>query len=233
MRVWTCAGTFEAYRVGSVGARVETPRRWATPNTARRLSHVVAGWPLLHLAVDAWRGHLTANPIQAVTFRTGGAALACLVASLVVTPLSVIGRQAWASPLRRPIGLWAFAYASMHLATFAVLDYGLDWSLIWQTVLEKRYVVAGMASFVAMVPLAVTSTRGWQLRLGRTWRHLHRLSYFAAIASVVHFAWLVKADVREPLAWAIGLAVLFIVRLPPVRRRLSAFMVRMTRRNAA
>lgn len=203
------------------------------PNTARRLSHLAAGWPLVHLAVDAWRGHLTANPIQAVTFRTGDAALVCLVASLVVTPLAVIGRQAWAVPSRRPLGLWAFAYASMHLATFVGLDYGLDWPLIWQTVFEKRYVLAGMASFVAMVPLAVTSTRGWQSRLGRSWRHLHRLAYLAAVAAVVHFVWLVKADVREPMAWAIGLAALFAVRLPPVRRRLAAAAARATRRGGS
>ena len=83
--------------------------------------------------------------------------------------------------------------------------------------------------FVAMVPLAVTSTRGWQSRLGRSWRRLHRLAYLAAVAAVVHFVWLVKADVREPMAWAIGLAALFAVRLPPVRRRLAAAAARATR----
>ena len=214
-----------------VATRVGPARlRWAS-TAARIVVHLVAAWPLAHLAVDAWRNALTANPIQAVTLRTGDAALACLVASLVVTPVAVIGRQAWAAPSRRPLGLWAFAYASMHLATFVGLDYGLDWPLIWQTVFEKRYVLAGMASFVAMVPLAVTSTRGWQSRLGRSWRRLHRLAYLAAVAAVVHFVWLVKADVREPMAWATGLAALFAVRLPPVRRRLAAVAARAARRD--
>jgi sulfoxide reductase heme-binding subunit YedZ len=121
----------------------------------------------------------------------------------------------------------------MHLATFVVLDYGLDWTQIWQTVVEKRYILAGLTSFLAMVPLAVTSTRGWQLRLRQNWRRLHRLAYVAAVASVVHFAWLVKADVREPIAWIVGLALLFAMRLPQVRRRLTAVVSRATRRSVA
>lgn len=216
-----------------VATRVGPARlRWAS-TAARIVVHLVAAWPLAHLAVDAWRNALTANPIQAVTLRTGDAALACLVASLVVTPVAVIGRQAWAAPSRRPLGLWAFAYASLHLATFVVLDYGLDWGLIWETVSEKRYILAGLASFVAMVPLAVTSTRRWQARLGRWWRRLHRLAYLAAVAAVIHYAWLVKADVREPMAWAIGLAALFAVRLPPVRRRFAAVAAQATRREGS
>lgn len=213
-----------------VAARARPPRGLTFPAIARLATHAVAAWPLAHLGVDAWRANLTANPIQAVTFRTGDAALACLVASLAVTPLAVIAGQAWAAPSRRPLGLWAFTYASLHLATFAILDYGLDWPLIWQTVAEKRYVLAGAASFATMVPLALTSTRGWQARLGRSWRHLHRLAYVAGVAAVVHFAWLVKADVREPVAWAIGLAALLALRLPPVRRTLASFVPRASRR---
>jgi sulfoxide reductase heme-binding subunit YedZ len=213
-----------------VGAQAREARRWTPSDVARLASHVVAGWPMIHLAIDALRGQLTANPIQALTFRTGDAALACLVASLVVTPMAVIGGQPWVVPLRRPLGLWAFAYATLHLATFLVLDYGLDWFLIWQTTLEKRYILAGLAAFVAMVPLAATSTRGWQARLGRTWRKLHRLTYLAGVAAVVHFAWLVKADVREPIAWAIGLAVILALRLPPVRRQLVAVVAPILRR---
>lgn len=223
MKGWTCVGTSNARMTIDVTTTVHRPARWKSSDASRLLSHGIAAWPLLHLFIDAVRNDLTANPIQAVTFRTGDAALACLIASLVVTPIAVIGRQAWVSPLRRPLGLWAFAYASLHLATFVVLDYGLDWGLIWQTVSQKRYILAGLASFLAMVPLAVTSTRGWQARLGQGWRRLHRLSYVAAVAAVIHFVWLVKADVREPLAWAIALAVLFVVRVPAVRRRLAAW----------
>lgn len=212
-----------------VGARARPTRGLKIADVARFVTHVVAAWPLAHLGFDAWRGNLTANPIQAVTFRTGDAALACLVASLVVTPLAVIAGQAWAAPSRRPLGLWAFAYASLHLATFVILDYGLDWPLIWQTVAEKRYVLAGAMSFVTMVPLALTSTRAWQARLGRSWRHLHRLAYVAGVAAVVHFAWLVKADVREPVAWAIGLTALLALRLPPVRRTLASLVARASR----
>lgn len=199
----------------------------------RMVAHLVAALPVGHLAVDAISGHLGVNPIQEVTVRTGTAALACLVASLAVTPVSGIGRQRWAAPSRRPLGLWAFAYAAMHLATFVVLDYGLDWAQIWRVVIEKRFVIAGFTAFLAMAPLAATSTRGWQRRLGRWWRRLHWLAYVAAGAAVIHFIWLVKADLREPMAWAAGLAALLAMRVPPVRRRVAAVADRVVRWSGA
>ena len=105
--------------------------------------HAVAVVPLAMLIGDSLTGGLTANPIQALTARTGTAALVCLILSLAVTPFSGVGGQAWVVPWRRPLGLYAFFYASLHMATFVALDYGLDWYLIWDTVLEKRYIVAG------------------------------------------------------------------------------------------
>ena len=170
--------------------------------------HAGAVVPLAMLIWDSLTGGLTANPIQALTARTGTAALVCLILSLAVTPFSGVGRQAWVVPWRRPLGLYAFFYASLHMATFVALDYGL---------------VAGSGAFVAMVPLALTSTRGWQRRLGPRWRKLHRLAYLAAILAVIHFLWLVKADIRQPVAYGVGVAALLALRLPGVRSRLRSW----------
>lgn len=181
------------------------------------LPSVVLGW-------DAVTDRLTANPIQAITARTGSTALILLVLCLTVTPVARILGQRWALPLRRPLGLYAFYYATLHFATFVVLDYGLDLQLIWNTVLEKRYVLAGLASFGVMTPLVLTSTGGMQRRLGRSWVRLHRLTYIAAIGAVVHFVWLVKADLREPLAYGAGVAALLLLRVPAIRRRLAQWV---------
>jgi methionine sulfoxide reductase heme-binding subunit len=182
--------------------------------------HVASLTPFALLLWDAFRQDLTANPIQDITKRTGESALIWLVLSLCVTPLNTVLGQRWAVPLRRPLGLYAFFYALLHFLTFSVLDFGLDWSLIQEAIVEKRYVLAGFGAFLLMVPLALTSTQGWQRRLGKRWRLLHRAIYVAAPLAVVHFLWLVKGagDRIEPLAYGAGIALLFALRVPAVRR---------------
>lgn len=204
----------------------------ATPAQARLLGVTLAGWlralvhlgallPLALLIWDAWRGDLTANPIQFITLRTGKTALILLMLSLVCTPLNMLLGLKWLLPLRRPLGLWAFGYVCVHLLIFTVLDYGLDWQLIVQTVAEKRYVLVGFAAFLLLLPLALTSTKGWMRRLGKRWKQLHRAVYLAALLAVVHFLWLVKADLREPLLYGAALALLLLLRLPALRRAVA------------
>jgi len=177
---------------------------------------VVAG--LLPAASLAWRAAsdaLGANPIEEITHETGLAALRLLLASLAITPLRRAFGWGALAPYRRTLGLLAFTYACMHVATYVALDLFFDWAAILEDVAERPYVTAGLAAFCALVPLAITSTRAWIRRLGRHWVILHRLVYVAAIAAVVHFLWLVKADLREPLVYAAGLATLFAARLAP------------------
>jgi methionine sulfoxide reductase heme-binding subunit len=198
------------------------PRRhWLT-----LLTHAGALLPLALLLWDAAQRNLTANPIQAITQRTGYPALVLLVLSLACTPANTLFGARRLLALRRPLGLYGFLYASLHLAVFVALDYGLDAALIWQTVAEKRYVIAGFAAFLLLVPLALTSTRGWMRRLGRTWRRLHRLVYLAVPLGVVHYLWLVKSDIRAPLLFGAAVAVLLALRLPPVRRRATRWRER-------
>lgn len=184
------------------------------------LVHPLALLPLALLLFDSFAGRLTVNPIQDITLRTGKTGLILLVLCLACTPLALLGWK-WAGGLRKPLGLYSFLYVALHLLTFLVLDYGLDWGLISQAIGEKAYVLAGMAAFALLLPLALTSTKGWQRRLGRAWKRLHRLIYPAAALAVLHFLWLSKVS-REPLLYGGLLAALLIVRLPAIRRWLAA-----------
>jgi sulfoxide reductase heme-binding subunit YedZ len=182
----------------------------------RRLVHagiVAAGLlPAAALALGLATDRLGADPIETLTHETGAWALRLLLATLAVTPLRRLGLPV-VLPYRRSLGLLAFFYASLHLATYAGLDLALDFANLFEDVAERPYVTAGFTAFCLLVPLAVTSTRGWMRRLGRRWTRLHRLVYVAAVLAVVHFLWGVKADVREPLVYAGILALLLAARI--------------------
>jgi len=195
--------------------------------------HIACLIPLALLIWDGLHNHLTANPIQEITFRTGKTALVLLVLSLVCTPANILLGIKQALPLRRPLGLYAFFYICLHLFTFAVIDYGLDWGLIQQAIVEKRYVLVGFSAFLLLLPLAITSTKGWQRRLGKRWKRLHQAVYLAAPLAVIHFVWLVKADIREPLMYGAVVAALLLLRVPPIRRAITRLRYRLTGRDRA
>jgi sulfoxide reductase heme-binding subunit YedZ len=134
--------------------------------------------------------------------------------------------------VRRALGLYAFLYVSVHFIVFAVWDYGLDLGLLGPAIFSQRFVLPGLAAGLLLLPLAMSSTRGFQKRMGGRWKGLHRLAYVAAILAVLHFFWLVK-DTRKPLLYGAVLALLLLLRLPIVRgavvelrRRLSADTLR-------
>ena len=170
--------------------------------------------PLAWLGVRALRGDLGANPIEEITHATGLAALRFLLVALAITPSRRWLRFRWVAPLRRTFGLIAFGYACLHLLTYVVLDQFFDWQAIAEDVAKRPYITAGFFAFVCLSPLAATSTRAMARRLGPRWKTLHRLAYVAAIAAVIHFLWLVKKDLREPLLYAAVLAVLLAGRWP-------------------
>ena len=170
--------------------------------------------PLALLAWDAWRGGLGANPIQAVELRTGKPALVLLVFSLAVSPTARITGWSRLRPMRRVLGLCAFFYACLHALTFIGLDYGFDPRLLPEALFQKRFALAGVAAFLALLPLAITSTRSWQRRLGRDWGRLHRLAYLAGLLATVHYIWQTKADITQPALWAGALVLLLLARLP-------------------
>jgi sulfoxide reductase heme-binding subunit YedZ len=190
-------------------------------NWLRIVTHIGALLPLALLAWDYWGGRLSVNPIQDITLRTGKAALVLLVLSLACTPINSVFGYKPVLRLRRPLGLYAFMYVALHLLIFVGLDYGFDWVLIREAIFEKRYALVGFGAFLILLPLAITSTKGWMRRLGRLWKRLHRAVYLAALLAVVHFVWLVKSDIREPLLYGAVVVGLLLLRLPPIRRSVS------------
>jgi len=177
---------------------------------------VLAAAPLAKLAADLALDRLGANPIEAALNRLGFWTLTLLVATLAATPANALLGLAWPVRARRMLGLWAFAYGTLHLVCYVAVDQGLDLALLAEDVAKRRFMTVGFAAWLLLVPLAVTSTDAWVRRLGfRRWKRLHRLAYAAAILGVVHFVWRVKADLREPLVFGAVLALLLAARAVP------------------
>jgi len=174
---------------------------------------VVCLIPFAQLAYKAYTGDLGVNPIEFITRFTGSWVLIFLLATLSVTPLRKITGWNDLIKFRRMLGLFAFFYALLHFSTYIVLDHFFDFQRIAKDILKRPYVTVGFTGFVLMIPLAITSTAGMIRRLGKRWQQLHRLVYVAAIAGVIHFYWLVKADIRRPLQYGTVLAILLGYRL--------------------
>ena len=172
---------------------------------------------LLPLAALAWRGFhdgLGANPIEVITHATGDWTLRLILTTLAVTPLRKLTRQYWLIGVRREIGLFAFFYGVLHFTTYIWLDKFFDLHEMIKDVYKRPFITAGFTAFVLLIPLAITSTAGWIRRLGgKNWQRLHRLIYVSATVGVIHYIWLVKADVRKPLQYAFVLSILLLYRL--------------------
>ena len=178
---------------------------------------------LVPLANLVWRGlhaQLGANPIEAITHRTGDGTLTFLLITLSVTPLRKLTRQYWLVGLRRMFGLFAFFYGTLHLMTYVWLDKFFAVHEMLADIAKRRFITAGMTAFALMIPLALTSTK-WAIRKmgGKRWQALHRLIYVSAIAGVIHYWWLVKADISKPARYAFVLALLVGYRIVAWRVR--------------
>ena len=178
---------------------------------------------LIPLAKLAWLGlhdGLGANPIEKITRTTGYWTLTFLMITLTATPLRTISGWTWPIRWRRMLGLFAFFYASLHFLTYLVLDQFFDWPAIVKDIAKRPYITLGFPAFVMLIPLAVTSTNKMVQRLGaRRWKNLHKLIYIIGIAGVVHFWWLVKKDITEPVQFAVVLTVLLGFRVVKAMRK--------------
>ena len=198
--------------------------------------HVYAWSALAHILFDLITGNISPNPIQDLQQRTGRHAITLLVLSLACTPLNAIFGWRELIKRRRALGLYAFMYATIHMLIFVDLDYGLAWSLIFQTILEKPYIIVGVTTFLLLIPLAITSFDIWKQRLGKNWKRLHRIIYFIAPLAVLHYAWSKKGDffalqgdIIRPLIYALVLTVLLTLRISPIKKILASARTRIQR----
>ena len=208
------------------------PSTWLPERWISVLAHVGSLLPLVILVIDFLADRLTANPIQQATIRTGKTALILLVLSLACTPINKVFGFRPALRVRRALGLYGFLYVCVHLFIFSVLDFGIDLQLIWQELIHKPYVLAGFGAFLLLVPLAITSTKAWQKRLGKEWKLLHKLFYLISLIVVLHFALVVKSITGrpEPLIWGAGVIILLLLRLPALRKTISSTRARLTQK---
>ena len=168
-----------------------------------------------------WRGftdRLGANAIEEVLHRRGDTSLVILLVTLSVTPIRRLTGWNDLAPLRRPLGLFAFFYLTIHFLWYAVVDEGLAFEFIVEDVIERPYILAGFTAWLMLIPLAITSTKGWIRRLKKNWQKLHRLVYVATGLGVLHFYWQVKADTYWPLVATTVLVALMLLRIRQARR---------------
>lgn len=180
--------------------------------------HIGSIFPFLVMVLDAFSNNLTVNPIQEITQRTGRTAIIWLVFSLACTPLNIIFGLRPFNQVRRPLGLYSAFYATLHVITFIILDYGLNLKLIWQTIIEKPYILLGVTGFVVLSILTITSTKKSMQKLGKKWNQLHRLVYLAAIILLLHFFMALKFINTLAIAIAIILVILLLIRIPVIRK---------------
>lgn len=208
----------------AIGPHAITLDRWlgrGPPITTLKI--LVFALCLLPLALLAWDGvhaNLGPNPIEEITHRTGDWTLRLLLVTLAVTPARRLLGWNFLLRLRRLLGLFAFFYACLHFLTYVWLDQFFWWDEIAKDIVQRPFITVGFAAFLLLIPLAVTSTNAMMKRLGRRWQQLHRLVYVSATLGVLHYLWLVKADLRRPLIYGILLTALLAYRVYADRRRI-------------
>jgi sulfoxide reductase heme-binding subunit YedZ len=195
--------------------------RWLERHWLLILTHIGSIIPMVVLLWDWSQGNLTANPIQAATLRTGRFAIILLILSLSITPLNFLFGLRQLIPLRKWLGRYSAFYVGAHFLIFIGIDYGFTFSFIFADLLAKKYVIVGFFAGLILLPLILTSTKGWQRRLKKNWKRLHRLVYLTAVLAATHYIWLVKSDIRTPLIYAGVVVLLLVLRIPAIRRRVS------------
>ncbi|MDJ0753720.1 MAG: protein-methionine-sulfoxide reductase heme-binding subunit MsrQ [Ardenticatenaceae bacterium] len=189
----------------------------------RIITHVGALIPLIWLYIDYYTYNLGADEIRAAILRTGKPALVLLVISLAITPLNTLFGWKILLPLRKPLGLYSFMYVALHLSIFAIIDYGLQLQVVWEEIVLRRYALAGFFAFLILLPLALTSTKWAQRKLGKRWKKLHRWVYLAGLLAVIHYIWLVKQNYQEPLIYAAILISLLALRIPSIKKAVASW----------
>lgn len=185
----------------------------------KRLIFTVSLWPVLSLSLAIFLNNLGANPIEFIERHFGKWSLIFLCLTLSMTPLRNITHMNQWILYRRMLGLFTFFYATVHLLCYIGLDYHFAWIDIKNDILKHRYVLVGFLGWLLLLPLAITSSDKMMRKLKLNWKRLHRLIYLIAILGVLHFLWLVKKDITEPLIYAFIIFILFLLRLNMFKRQ--------------
>lgn len=185
-------------------------------NILHPITHIGSIIPLGVGLWDFWSNNLGANPILEITHRSGKTALVLLMLSLLISPLRILFKWPQVNKLRRPLGLYAFFYASIHFAIYLGLDYGFDIGAVLQSVTERPFTVLGFTAGLILLILAVTSFTIFQRKMGKSWKKLHRFVYAAGVLAGIHFILAVKPGVLRPWPYALGMLILLVFRLPMI-----------------
>jgi methionine sulfoxide reductase heme-binding subunit len=175
--------------------------------------------PMLRLVYLGFTNNLGANPVEFIERSTGTWALVFLLLSLSVTPLRQLTQLGWLIAVRRLLGLWMFAYACLHVTSYVWLDYQFDWSDIVKDIVKHPYVLVGALALLFTLPLAATSNQAAMQALKQRWKTLHQLVYAIAILVLLHFWWLVKKDLTEPIIYSGVFGLIMLLRLPAFARQ--------------
>ena len=192
------------------------------PKYVKPIAFVICLIPLFMLVWDGFHDALGANPIEKITHRTGDWSLRFLLITLTITPLRKIFGWKQLVRLRRMFGLFAFFYVCIHFSIYIVFDHFFDVNEIAKDIVKRPYVTVGFTAFLLLIPLAITSTNKMMKRMGKSWKQLHQLVYVIAVLGILHYLWLVKADVLQPVMHAIILLILLSIRVWYQRRDSSA-----------
>ena len=191
--------------------------------------HIACLIPLGVLILDAGLNRLTANPIQAAMQRTGLTALIILTIMLSLTPLSTITHELYFRSFRKPVGLYAFLYASVHMLIFVVLDFNLNGERLIRQVTEKPFILLGLTGYILLAALAITSFKSVKAKMGKNWRRLHRMVYLIAVLIVVHDtlsqkgnAFQVQGNLLQPILLGSIILLLLLLRVPVVKNLFKA-----------
>lgn len=209
MPAWICEKIFNTRMLSFVGRH--PGKAWLS--RIKITLFLACLFPLMRLLWLGFHDDLTANPIEFIEKSTGYWALFMLLMTLSLSPIRLLTGRTWPVQYRRMLGLFMFFYACLHLTAYIWLDYSFDWAEIIKDITKHPYVLVGAAAFLLTIPLAMTSNNFMIRKLGKGWKQLHSLVYLIAILGVVHFLWLVKKDLREPILYAAILLLLLSIRL--------------------
>lgn len=211
-------GQDAAARAVPRAAKARTRSRWM-PSAGKAAVFLAVLAPLAYIAWKGLTDRLGVNPIRELEIETGLWTLRMLAITLAITPARQLFGWNWLVKYRRMLGLFTFSYATVHLSMWAGVDWFFAWGDMWHEIVKHKYILIGMATWLTMVPLAITSTKGWVRRLGKRWTKLHRLVYLAAITGTIHYLWAVKKDTFFPAVYLAVFALLLAYRVIAARQR--------------